>query len=302
MLDVCLIGTSGMVPLKHRWLTAFHAVSEGHAILIDCGEGTQIAMSEASLRLKPIDTICLTHCHADHIAGLPGLLLTMGNQGRTEKVTLIGPPGFSEIVRCLLVIAPLPFDVILCETDGKSGHVFKCGNIEIRPFAVKHVMPCLGYSLILPRGGRFDPEKARALQIPVRCWSLLQKGETVTIDDKVIHPEAVVGPPRKGIHVVYSTDTRPVPEITEAGKNSDLMVLEGIYPGSEKLDKAKEWGHMTFEEAARLAFNAHTKELWLTHFSQSVERPEDFLENAAAVFRNTKIGKDGMKKHFVFED
>jgi ribonuclease Z len=155
---------------------------------------------------------------------------------------------------------------------------------------------------MLPRGGRFDPDKARALRIPVRFWSLLQKGETVTVDGKAIRPETVVGPPRKGIHVVYSTDTRPVPEISEAGKNSDLMVLEGIYPGREKLNKAREWGHMTFEEAAHLAFNAHTKELWLTHFSQSVEHPEEYLENAAAIFRNTKTGKDGMKKSFVFED
>lgn len=305
MLDICLAGTAGMVPLKNRWLTTCYIQNGSHAVLIDCGEGTQIALASAGCRLKLIDTILITHFHADHIAGIAGLLLTMGNQGRTEDVVVMGPPGLSEVLRSLLIIAAPPFRVLAIETDGtpeSGGSEFQSSDLEIRAFPAKHVIPCLGYQLTLPRRGKFSPEKAKALGIPLNAWSLLQSGQDVLVAGRLVHPEEVVGAPRQGLKLVYSTDTRPVPEIAEAGRDSDLMILEGQYPNDDKLEKAKEYGHMTYEEAARLALAAHTKELWLTHFSQSIEDPNAEIENATRIFPNTKAGFDGMRARLRFTD
>ncbi len=302
MIDVCLLGTAGMVPLKDRWLTSFYLTSGGHSILIDCGEGTQIAMAEASCRLKPIDTICLTHFHADHVAGLAGLLLSMGNAGRTEDVTVVGPPGLAHILQCLLVIAPIPFKVLACETDGTKEMSLNCGDMQIEVFPVEHVIPCLGYQITMPRAGRFDPEKAKSLGIPVRAWSVLQGGEPVKIGETLFTPADVLGPDRPGLKILYSTDTRPCETIVAYGRDADLMVLEANYPDDEKIDKARQWGHMTFAEAAGLAKAAGARELWLTHFSQSITDPKEFEENATRVFPNARVGVDGLKKTLNFQD
>lgn len=303
MLDVCLPGTSGMVPLKNRWLTCFYVKSGKSAVLIDCGEGTQIALSSAGLHLKPIDMICITHFHADHIAGLPGLLLSMGNANRTEPVTIIGPPGLYQILQSLLVIAPvLPYEILVCEISDPDGQQFEAGNMTIRPIPLKHMIPCLGYSAEIPRNGIFHPEKAEALKIPRKFWSRLQNSESLKVGKKLITPDMVMDPPRKGIKIIYATDTRPVNAIAEYGQRADLMVLEGIYEDTQKIEKAKEWGHMTFPEAADLAKKANAKELWLTHFSPSLPNPEEHIQNARQIFPNAYAGKDGMKKTINFED
>lgn len=301
MLDVCLLGTAGMVPLKNRWLTSLYVSEGNHAVLIDCGEGTQIALSEAGCRVKNIDVICITHFHQDHIGGLAGVLLMMSNANRTEDVTLIGPPGLIDVVQKLLVCASPSFRLLASETLDTDA-VSQAGNIEIQPFPVDHVIPCLGYTLTVHRKGKFDPDKAKKLGIPLNAWSILQRGESVKIDDQIIHPEQVIGPPRKGLKVLYSTDTRPADSIIQAGKNADLMILEGNYASDQDIEKAKKWKHMTFSEAAGLAKKAEAKELWLTHFSQSIIRPEEFHENAVSVFPNTKIGRDGMRKTLKFEN
>ena len=302
MIDVTLLGTAGMVPLKNRWLTSLYLYEGGRAVLVDCGEGTQIALSEAGCRLKPIDTICLTHFHADHVAGIAGLLLSMGNAGRTEEVTVIGPPGIASILQCLLVIAAPPFRVIAVEADDSGEEVLRSGNLSIRPFPVKHVVPCFGYQFTLPRHPKFLPEKAEALGIPRKVWKLLQAGESLKLGDRVIRPEEVSGPERRGLKLVYSTDTRPVPILSEMGREADLMILEGQYEDDTKLAKAKEWGHMTFPEAARLARNAGARELWLTHFSQALKHPEDYADNAASIFPNTVVGRDGLHKTLNFTE
>lgn len=296
-----------MVPLKDRWLTTLYASSEGTSVLIDCGEGTQIALSEAKLKIRNIDVICITHFHADHIAGLPGLLLSMGNAGRTEPVTIVAPKGLQEVLEGLFVICHgLMFDIAVVEIDPdgrdvESGFV-KAGPMVIRPFRAEHVIPCLGFTIEIERKRRFIPEKAEALGIPREKWSVLQNGESVTVGGTTYIPSSVTGPPRKGIKVLYSTDTRPVRAIPRLGKNADLMILEGNYESMDKIDKALEWGHMTFPEAAKLAKKAKAKELWLTHFSQSIKDPEEFAENAVSIFENTVIGYDGIKKTIDFED
>lgn len=303
MLELCLPGTGGMMPLKDRWLTCLYARCGSHACLIDCGEGTQIALSEAGCHIKPIDLICITHFHADHIAGLAGLLLSMGNAGRTEAVTICGPTHLLSILEGLLVIAPsLPFDLLVSEISGETDQYMNAGDMNLHPFPVKHVIPCLGYTITVPRAGRFDPERARELHIPQKGWKNLQRGESIQVGGRLINPEEVLGPPRRGIKVVYSTDTRPVPEISREGRDSDLMVLEGLYGDNKKIEKAREWGHMTYPEAARLAFAAQTKELWLTHFSPSLAHPEEPISDIVPIFANVRAGYDGMKKTISFQE
>ncbi|MDD6154329.1 MAG: ribonuclease Z [Eubacteriales bacterium] len=301
MIDICLLGTGGMVPLKYRWLTSLYAKCGGKALLIDCGEGTQIAASEAGCHLKNIDMICLTHFHADHVAGLPGLLLSMGNSGRTEPVTICGPTGLLQVLRSLLIIAPtLPFDIITIEIGKDSHQTLHCGDLEIHPFAVDHVIPCLGYSVTLKRSGKFMPEKARQYGIPVKSWKLLQSGESIMVGDKLIMPEMVIGPERKGLKFVYSTDTRPVQAIIDEGMGADLMILEGIYADNEMQEKAKKWGHMTMLESAALAKEARAKALWFTHFSQSLPDPWNHMDEARKIFPEAVAGRDGMKATLNF--
>ena len=180
MLDVCLLGTGGMMPLPYRWLTSLMIRFGGSNILIDCGEGTQIAIREKGWSPNPIDVICFTHYHADHISGLPGLLLSIGNSERTEPITMIGPKGLARVVNALRCIAPeLPFEIIYKEID-HSGEVFAFSGFEIEAFKVKHNVTCFGYTVRVPRIGRFDADKARELQIPLPYWNRLQKGETIT--------------------------------------------------------------------------------------------------------------------------
>lgn len=292
MLDVCLLGTSGMMPLPGRWLTALMTRYNGSSLLIDCGEGTQIAIREKGWSFHAIDTICFTHYHGDHISGLPGLLLSMGNADRTESVTLIGPRGLERVVNSLRVIAPeLPFELKFIELTEQEKTIEVNGYI-VHAFQVKHNVTCYGYSMEIKRGGRFYPEKAEENKVPQKYWNRLQKGETIEEGDQVFTPDLVIGPPRKGIKLTYCTDSRPTKSIIENAANSDLFICEGMYGESDKESKAKEYKHMTFREAAKLAQSAQVKEMWLTHYSPSLTRPEDFIGEAKRIFSNTKIGKD----------
>lgn len=300
MLDLCLAGTGGMLPLPHRFLTSLYVKCQGHALLIDCGEGTQIALRKAGCSFKAIDLICITHFHADHISGIAGLLLSMGNSDRTEPVTIAGPKGLCQILSGLLVIAPeLPFEVHVEEIDGSDAPI-SLGLMKIESFPLKHRIPCQGYIIEVQRAGEFLREKAQALGIPVNLWSHLQKGATVQNAGCQFTPEMVLGPPRRGLKVAYATDTRPVPAIAEYGRNADVLILEGMYGEDEKLEKAKERTHMIFSEAALLAKQAAAEELWLTHFSPSITDPFEYESAVQTVFPNTVIGQDGMKKRLKF--
>ena len=301
MLDVCLLGTGGMMPLPYRWLTSMMARYNGTSILIDCGEGTQIAMKEKGWSPKPIDIICFTHYHADHISGLPGMLLTMGNAERTEPLLIIGPKGLERVVNALRVIAPeLPFPIEYMELT-ESEQTISFDGFRIEAFRVNHNVVCYGYSIVIDRIGKFHPEKAIELGVEKQDWSRLQKGETISVGEKVITPDMVLGEARKGLKVSYCTDTRPTENIVKNASNADLFICEGMYGEPDKVDKAKEYKHMTFYEAARMAKEAGVGELWLTHYSPSLTRPEEYMKEVKKIFPNAVAAKDGRSVELKFE-
>lgn len=302
MLDVCLLGTGGMMPLPYRKLTALMTRYNGSSLLIDCGEGTQVAIKERGWSFKPIDVICFTHYHADHISGLPGLLLTLGNGERTEPLIMIGPKGLERVVNALRIIAPeLPFEIKFIELTEKE-ETISINGYRIEAFRVNHNVVCYGYSISIDRAGKFDVEKARANQIEMKYWNPLQKGETIHLPDRTLTSDMVLGEPRKGIRLTYCTDTRPVEAIVRFAKDSDLFICEGMYGEKEKEKKAREYKHMTFYEAAKLAKEADVKELWLTHYSPSLTYAEEYMEETRKIFPKAHAGKDGKSCVLEFED
>jgi ribonuclease Z len=302
MLDLCLLGTGGMLPLPKRYITSLLARYNGSSLLIDCGEGTQMAMKEYGFSFNPVDVICITHFHADHVSGLPGFLLTMGNADRREDLLIIGPKGIERVVNSLRVIAPdIPFKIVFHELENEK-ETIEYKGYHIDAFQVKHKVTCYGYSIRIERQGKFDPEAAKAQEIPLKYWKVLQNGETVEEDGAVYTPDMVMGPARKGIKVTYCTDSRPVPAIAEAAKGSDPFICEGMYGEDGKEAKAKEYRHMTMYEAAELAKSAEVPEMWLTHYSPSMVRPDEYLEKVRAIFPNAKTPRDGWTRTVKFED
>ena len=302
MLELCLLGCGGMMPLPYRKLTSLMARYNGNSILIDCGEGTQVAIKEKGWSFKPIEVICFTHYHADHISGLPGLLLTLGNAQRTEPLLMVGPRGLERVVNSLRVIAPdLPFPIVFHELKEKEEVLDVCG-CRITAFRVNHNVICYGYTIEILRQGKFSPERARDQGIPLKFWTPLQKGQTVEDEGRIYTPDMGLGPPRKGIKLTYTTDTRPTESILRNAKDSDLFICEGMYGEDDKIEKAKGYKHMTFREAATLARDAGVGEMWLTHYSPAMTNPAEFLQVAADIFPNTLCGDNLLAKTLRFAD
>jgi ribonuclease Z len=302
MLDVSLLGTGGMMPLPKRWVTSCLMRYNGASLLIDCGEGTQIALREKGWSFKPINTILLTHFHADHIAGLPGFLLTMGNSDRTDPVRIIGPKGTPRMIAAVRTLAPeLPFNLEVIEIES-SEQTFHVDGMDITAFRVNHNITCYGYEVSIKRSGKFDAERARKNQIPLKFWNPLQKGQTIESDGRVFTPDMVLGAERKGLKVVYTTDTRPTESIGEHAKGADLFICEGMYgePGMEK--KAREHRHMTMMEAAEIARKAEPARMWLTHFSPSLVRPDLYMNTVREVFPEAIAARDGQEITLNFEE
>ena len=303
MFDVCLLGCGGSMPVPNRYLTAMLVAYKGRKILIDCGEGTQVSLKMLGWGMKTIDAILFTHFHADHIAGLPGLLLTIANSGREEPLTIIGPQGLWNIVSGLRVIAPvLPYKIDILEFQGYGKTSKNICGFNIGIISVQHTIPCFAYSIEVPRTKKFDKNKAEKNNVPMTIWNKLQKGEEIQYDGVWFTPDMVLGEDRKGLKLSYCTDSRPIDELKEFIKESDLFICEGMYGDDSYLEKAVENNHMLFSEAALLARDGKVKELWLTHYSPSLGNPEDYLQNATNVFPNTILGKDRLTKTLVFED
>ena len=297
VLDLALLGSGGTMPLPNRWLSSVLVRYGRHLVLFDCGEGTQIPLRALGWGIKDIDVILISHVHGDHVAGLPGLLLTLGNSGRTEPVTILGPSGLEPVVRGLIVVAPyLPFEVRL--GDVSDGSQLALDGLEVHGAPGEHHVPCVAYRLEVPRARRFLPEAARALQVPLHDWSRLQHGETLA----GISPDAVLGPPRRGVSVGLITDTRPGEQLVELVRGVDVLFCEGTYGSDADQPRAVERRHMTFREAATLARDAGVGRLVLTHFSPSVTDPSAYFENAASVFPETVVGWDGLTLGLAFPE
>ena len=298
MIDVCLLGTGGMMPLPERFLTSLYLRTDGRALIIDCGEGTQTAMRKAGMRFKKVEALLITHFHADHISGLPGLLLTLGNEEREEPLHIYGPAGLKKVVSSLRVIVPeLPYETV-CHELPEEGGEFDAAGLHVTAFPADHGMDCFGYQMTLPRPGKFDPEKAKKNGVPMSLWGKLQDG--LSVDG--FTPADVLGEPRRGLKLLYCTDTRPVENIVTLGKDADLLILEGMFGGTEKDERARFTRHSTMNEAASLAARANAKKLWLTHYSPANPHPEEFEEEIRGIFENTVISVDGMTETLKFEE
>ncbi len=309
MLKVTIIGTSATMPLPNRAVAAMAVSINGYNILFDCGEGTQSAAKAAGVSLFKVKAICLTHFHGDHMYGLPGLLHTLGHMGRTEELIITGPVGLEQAMKPIFqMCGGLPFTIKLHVFASKQNKplpqtIEQIADlpINITAFPLAHRVPCVGYRVDLPRAGKFMPEKAKALNIPMQQWGKLQKGESVFVEDKEILPAQVMGEPRKGLAVVYGTDTAPCQSLVTAANEADLLICDATYAESELSEKAAEFGHSTFAQAATMAKEANVKKLFLTHFSASIQEPEEVLFNATDVFEHAEVAFDGKILEIEFE-
>lgn len=294
MLDICLLGTGGMLPLPDRYLTAMLARFNGRKLLIDCGEGTQVTMRLLGWGYKTLDVICFTHYHGDHVTGLPGLLLTINNTGRTEPLTIIGPPGLRKVVEGLTVVSrDIAFELNLIELPYEK-QTLQVGEFHITAVPVPHNVKCFAYTIENHRLPKFMVEKAKANNVPQKVWKMLQQGQTVEFEGSRYTPDMVLGEKRKGIKVAYSTDCRPVQELEETIKDSDLFICEGMYTDDSYLAQVKKHKHMLASEAAALAKRAGVKELWLTHFSPALPTSYINIDEVKKVFQQTIAGTDRM--------
>ncbi len=285
-----------MMPLPGRPLSATAFRIDGEVFLFDCGEGTQVAWRAGPFSYRALGTILISHVHADHIAGLPGVLFQIAFAGRTEPVRIIGPEGLYPIVEALLtIVGGLPFDLQL-EEVGNGASVELPKGATLTTLELQHRRTCLGYVVDLPRAPEFLPERARALGVPVQHWNTLQRGQSVGGFD----PADVTGPPRPGLRLALITDTSTFPALAPFVANSDLLVCESTYILDEDVDRAAERGHMTLRQATALAQEAGAKRLWLTHFSPKVEQPRAHEPAARALFEHCDIGYSGLHTELSF--
>lgn len=301
MIDLILLGTSGTIPLPGRPLSSVLGRVGPELILFDCGEGTQVSMRRWGWGFKGLSAICLSHMHGDHVSGLPGLLLSVANAGRVEPMDIYGPIGTRIVVAGLRVIAPrLPYEVRVHELTTSDGLDWNGTTIATLP--VDHAIPCLAFRLDLARTRRFQPERARALGVPIEGWKLLQQGRSVTVDGRQIRPDDVLGPARRGIRFAYVTDTRPTSELPQFLADSDLLVIEGTYGDPADAVNAMANKHLLFSEAAEIARAARARKLWLTHFSAKLLDPERHALEATRIFPDTTIGQEGLTTSLRFDD
>jgi len=288
------LGTGGTLPLPDRALSSLYVRVNGRGMLIDCGEGTQVGVRRLGWGFRCLDGLLLTHYHGDHCTGLAGLLLSLEKAGRDEPFHIWGPKGLKRVVEGLCVIVPpLSYAVALHELPAGGGEAELIG-LSVRAFPVDHGgIPCFGYRMELARAAAFDPDRARALGVPLKDWKRLQQGECAMAGNRKVTPADVTGRRRRGITLVFSTDTRPCETLDRYCAGADLLVLEGMYGTEEKRPQALKNHHMLFTEAAETARRAEAGGLLLTHFSTCMEDPEEYLPPAREIFERTWAAKDG---------
>ena len=294
MLEFCTLGTGGTLPIPDRALSSVYIRVNGRGLLVDCGEGTQVGIRRLGWGFRCLDGLLLTHFHGDHCTGLPGLLLSLEKAGRDETFHIWGPKGLKRVVEGLcIIVPPLSYPVMLHELPA-SGDDIEILGLQIHAFPVDHGgIPCYGFRMTLPRSAVFDPDKARALGVPMQEWKQLQEGKSVQAGGRIVHPADVEGEKRRGITMVFSTDTRPCETLEKYARDADLLILEGMYGSEDKRPQALKNHHMMFSEAAEIARGANAGALLLTHFSTSLEEPEQYLEETRAIFEHTWTAHDG---------
>lgn len=294
MLDICMLGTCGMMPMPGRWLSCALIRCGPTLTLLDCGEGTQIPWKSLGWGFRQLGAICFSHMHADHVAGLPGVLFMVAHAGRTESLDIYGPPGTAYVVEGLRrIAAELPFAVQIHEMKG--GERFELpGGLRGSCTAAAHNVPCLAYRMELERNRPFLPEQAQALGLPVQFWSRLQHGEIIEYNGQIVMPEQVLGPPRRGISLAYITDTRPAQQFSTFAHDVDLLICESMYDDPEDLPLARAHAHMLAEESAAIAKAAGARALLLTHFSPKITDTARAQKAAQRIFSNTRAARDGM--------
>jgi ribonuclease Z len=296
MLSLTFLGTGASIPTLDRNVAGLAVQREGEVMLFDCGEGNQRQMMRYGVGFT-FKEIFFTHYHADHMLGVTGLLRTMGLQDRSAPVTLYGPKGAQRILGTAVTLGiernKFPVEII----EIKPGDRLARDEYDIVVFETEHRADTVGYALVEhERLGRFNPERALELGIPEGpLWGQLHKGKTVTLEDgRTIGPADLVGAPRSGRTLVYTGDTRPHLPVIEAARGADLLVHEATFGGDEE-ERAKETGHSTAAEAARVALEAGVRRLVLTHISSRYNRDaSELLAEAKAVFPETAIARDGM--------
>jgi len=304
VLRITFLGTGGSVPSPHRNPSAIAVRRESELFLFDCGEGTQQQMMRAKTGMK-ITAIFITHFHADHVLGIPGLLQTLSLQGRTEPLEIYGPKGVRRFLYHLLSLgyASKNFDVKAIELQ--HGDVIRRQNYEIRAFKTEHNIRSIGYVLEeAMRPGKFNRERAIELGLkPGPLFSKLQHGESVFVNGREIRPEDVLGPPRPGRKIVYTGDTRPCESVIQAAENADILIHDGSLAEAEK-ELAIEYMHSTVTEAAEVAAKANVRKLILTHISAryDAESAKKLEEEARKIFPNTIVASDLMTIDVKYRD
>lgn len=307
-LEAFILGTGGMMPLPNRFLTSVLLRREGELFLFDGGEGTQVSLRKLNLRWKKISAIFISHTHADHVTGLPGILMLSSQVDRDDPLTIIGPPKIAEYIESSRRVLDMyiNYEIVVKEIN-EPGIVYEGDSFHIRAFPLRHTKPCVGYVFEeYERPGAFHPEKAEALKVPRGpLWSKLQNGEPVLSSDGImIYPEQVLGEKRKGRKFSYVTDTLAFPEIAQEVANSDLFVCEGMFE-RELIESAKEKKHMTAEQAAHIAAQAGgIKQLALIHYSPryTEHNLKQLLKEAQAVFPRTVLSRDRAVFPIEYED
>jgi ribonuclease Z len=297
MLHVIFLGTGGSLPTRNRNPSAILVNREGELLLFDCGEGTQQQMMRARTGMMSLSSIFISHFHADHFLGIPGLIQTMSFMGRKEPLVIYGPEGTREFTELFKAFGFFNLKYEVYGTSLKPGDIVERKDYVIHALKTEHSVPSLGYALIEnPRPGRFNREKAVKLGIPPGpLFAELQKGNSLEVDGKLVKPEDVMGPSRPGRTVVYSGDTRPCDPILEASRDADLLIHDCSF-ADEMTDWAEEYRHSTAGEVAALAKKARVRRLILTHISSRyTDDVEPILTDSNKIFENVIVAEDLME-------
>ncbi|MBS7655731.1 ribonuclease Z [Candidatus Bathyarchaeota archaeon] len=296
-MDIFFLGSGGSIPTKKRNLPCILIKLERELLMLDCGEAAQKQFLSIKAGINKHMKIFISHMHGDHVLGLPGLIQSFSLLGREKKLEIYGPKGIKSFLNCVKKTVPFNLSFKTEVHEIGEGQILEEETYIIKTMWVNHTIPCLSFALIeKPKPGKFNPEKARKLGVPEGpLWKKLQMGESVKIGSKIIKSREVVGPPRLGAKIVYSSDTRPCKAIEKLSKNADLLIFDSTFDDFKK-DKASEYGHSTCIQAAKIARKAKVKKLVLTHLSPIYEGCEEKLfEQAKKIFKETILAEDLMK-------